>query len=102
MNALQWSGAGCLQQCVMSTFIKSARSFRTIQERGFRTLGDFMRGLCANPNGRRGVRALRSALLANLFFVSTVPSYAAGELPTGGQVVAGSGAIAAAGNALTV
>jgi MBG domain (YGX type)/YDG domain len=59
-------------------------------------------GLSADPNSRRGLRALRTALLANLLLASTVPCYAAGELPTGGQVVAGSGAIAGAGNALTV
>jgi len=59
-----------------------------------------MHGVCGDK--RRGLRALRSVLLANLFLVPAVPAFADGELPSGGQIVAGSGAIGTAGNALTV
>ena len=53
-------------------------------------------------NGVGRATSLRLALLAASSLVAVPSSYAGTVLPTGGQVVAGSGAIAAAGNALTV
>ena len=55
-----------------------------------------------NQVPRKGLGAFRLLLLAAGSFISTAPAFAADVLPTGGQVVAGSGAIAAAGKSLTV